>query len=44
MYGVHIGHTFSNSLFFSGWLVYTYIRNILIMNYINQYISENLDF
>lgn len=31
-YGIHIGHTFSNSLIFSSWLVYNYIKNILIIN------------
>ena len=31
-YGIHIGHTFSNSLIFSSWLVYSYIKNILIIN------------
>lgn len=32
MYGIHVGHTFANSLLFSAWLVYSYIRNILIIN------------
>jgi len=32
LYGIHIGHTFSNSLLFSAWLVYSYINNILIIN------------
>lgn len=32
LYGIHIGHTFSNSLLFSAWLVYSYVKNILIIN------------
>lgn len=32
LYGVHIGHTFFNSILFSSWLVYTYTQNILIIN------------
>lgn len=30
--GVHIGHSFKNSIAFSGWLVYTYKQNLLIIN------------
>jgi len=32
LYGVHVGHSFKNSTIFSGWLVYTYRQNILIIN------------
>lgn len=32
LYGIHVGHSFSNSILFSAWLVYTYIQNILIIN------------
>ncbi len=33
LYGVHIGHSFSNSILFSAWLVYSYThQNILIIN------------
>jgi ribosomal protein S2 len=32
LYGVHIGHSFLNSIAFAGWLVYTYKQNILIIN------------
>lgn len=31
-YGVHVGHSFANSVLFSSWLVYTYMQNILIIN------------
>lgn len=26
LYGVHIGHTFANSVAFSAWLIYTYLH------------------
>lgn len=32
LYGVHVGHSFSNSIIFSAWLTYTYRQNILIIN------------
>lgn len=32
IYGVHVGHSFANSVLFSSWLVYTYTQNILIIN------------
>lgn len=32
LYGVHVGHSFSNSVLYSAWLVYTYMQNILIIN------------
>jgi len=32
LYGVHVGHSFTNSIIFSAWLVYTYRQNILIIN------------
>lgn len=32
LYGVHVGHSFSNSLLYSSWLVYTHSDNILIIN------------
>lgn len=32
MYGVHVGHSFENSLLYTAWLVYTYCQNLLIMN------------
>ena len=31
-YGVHIGHTFLNSLRAAAWLVFTFFRNLLIIN------------
>jgi ribosomal protein S2 len=31
-YGVHVGHSFINSLFYTAWLVYSYTQNILILN------------
>lgn len=31
-YGVHIGHSISNSILYAAWLVYTYKQNILIIN------------
>lgn len=32
LYGVHIGHSFFNSVFYTAWLVYTYTQKILILN------------
>jgi small subunit ribosomal protein S2 len=32
LYGVHVGHSFVNSIIFSAWLVYSYRQNILIIN------------
>lgn len=32
LYGVHIGHSFYNSVFYTSWLVYTYSQKILILN------------
>jgi len=32
LYGVHIGHSLSNSLLYTAWLVYTYIDKLLIIN------------
>ena len=32
LYGVHIGHSFKNSILYTSWLVYTYSQNILIIN------------
>jgi len=32
LYGVHVGHSFTNSIIFSAWLTYTYRQNILIIN------------
>jgi hypothetical protein len=32
LYGVHVGHSFINSVFYTAWLVYTYTQNILILN------------
>lgn len=32
LYGVHIGHSFKNSVFYTAWLVYTYSQQILILN------------
>ena len=32
LYGVHVGHSFANSIVFSGWLVYTFRQIILIIN------------
>jgi len=32
IYGVHVGHSFLNSLFYTAWLVYSYSQNILILN------------
>jgi small subunit ribosomal protein S2 len=31
-YGVHIGHSFLTSLFYTSWLIYSYTSNILILN------------
>ena len=48
LYGVHVGHSFANSIVFSGWLVYTFRQIILIINlfkttlsFKNGYISIN---
>jgi hypothetical protein len=30
LYGVHVGHSFENSLLYTAWLVYTYTQNLLI--------------
>jgi len=32
LYGVHIGHSFKNSSLYSGWMVLTYKKNVLILN------------
>jgi hypothetical protein len=32
LYGVHVGHSFLNSIFYTTWLVYSYTQNILILN------------
>lgn len=32
LYGVHVGHSFLNSVIFSAWFVYTFRQNILIIN------------
>lgn len=32
LYGMHVGHSFLNSVFYTAWLVYTYTQNILIIN------------
>ncbi len=32
LYGVHVGHSFLNSVFYTAWLVYSYTQNILILN------------
>ena len=32
LYGVHVGHSFLNSIFYTAWLVYSYTQNILILN------------
>lgn len=32
LYGIHVGHSFLNSLFYTAWLIYTFTSNILIIN------------
>lgn len=32
LWGVHIGHSFKNSIIFAAWLIYTFRQNILIIN------------
>lgn len=32
LYGIHVGHSFSNSILYSAWLVYSYTQNLLIIN------------
>jgi small subunit ribosomal protein S2 len=32
LYGCHVGHSFKNSIIFSGWMIYTYRQDILIIN------------
>lgn len=32
IYGVHVGHSFANSVLYSAWLIFTYVQNILIIN------------
>lgn len=38
LYGVHVGHSFLNSLLYAAWLVYTYTQNILLIISTNQFI------
>lgn len=42
LYGVHVGHSFSNSILYSSWLVYTYMGNLLIINLYNQFFYEEV--
>jgi hypothetical protein len=30
--GVHVGHSFINSVFYTTWLVYTYCQKVFILN------------
>ena len=32
VHGIHVGHSFANSILYSAWLVYSYTQNILIIN------------
>jgi ribosomal protein S2 len=32
LFGIHIGHSFKNSILFASWFIFTYRQNILIMN------------
>jgi ribosomal protein S2 len=42
LYGVHVGHSFSNSVFYTSWLVYSYTQNILILNLFKTIRGMNL--
>lgn len=32
LYGIHIGHSFMNSSLYSGWFIFSYCQNLLIIN------------
>lgn len=32
LYGVHVGHSFFNSIFYTAWLIFSYTKNILLIN------------
>lgn len=32
LYGIHIGHSFVNSILYAAWMVYSYTRNLLLIN------------
>lgn len=32
LYGVHMGHSFLNSILYTSWLIYSYASDILIIN------------
>lgn len=37
VYGIHVGHSFANSILYAAWLVYSYTQNILIIIYIKHF-------
>lgn len=44
IYGIHLGHTFSNSIMYAAWLVYTYKENMLIMNIYKTFYTMKVGF
>ena len=38
-YGVQIGHSFKNSLFYTSWLIFSYCKKILIINLYKTFIG-----
>ena len=44
VYGVHLGHTFANSVLFAAWLVYTYKDQVLIINIFKTFFMMKLGF
>jgi ribosomal protein S2 len=44
LYGIHVGHSFANSLLYSSWLVYSYTKQILIINLYKTFILWKIGF
>lgn len=44
LYGVHVGHSFANSILFAAWLVYARTKNILIINLYKTLLMWKLGF
>lgn len=44
LYGVHVGHSFSNSILYSSWLVYSHTHNILIINLYKTFVMWKIGF
>lgn len=43
LYGIHVGHSLINSILYSAWLIYTYVKNITLITYIKLCIYDDQD-